>query len=153
MRDKRGRPDAPNQIRMRALTIGIHQMKKPYLVISIFLSACVTQPKQPPKPLSQFKLENPTFRQNVNTAPPLKLIPAAPIFPMKAASEKQQGWCVVIFDVATDGSTRNHRLMECSPTGYFEKAAMESAQQIRVENPPKEQINGVSYVFQWNIAQ
>lgn len=121
--------------------------------LAICLCSCASVPKAPPKSLSQFHEENKELKRKGAEAIDYKLRLSAPIFPRKAAVSKQQGWCVVTFTITSRGDTVDHKVIECSPIGYFESAALDSAKGIEVTHPPAEDVVGLNYTFRWNIAK
>ena len=120
------------------------------LVLStLMIGGCASAPIAPPKSVEQFFQGNPEMKREITD---YKLVMPPPIFPLKAADKKQQGWCVVSFSITPEGNTQSHKIRECSPTGYFETAALEAAKGIKASNPPPTTVKELSYTFHWKIA-
>lgn len=49
-----------------------------------------------------------------------------PQFPVSAIIKKIEGWAVVEFTLDDDGYPSNMKVIDSSPKGYFEKAALDS---------------------------
>ena len=60
---------------------------------------------------------------------PLKKV--APVYPEDAKANGVEGFVVVEFDVAEDGTTRSARVVQAEPPGTFDAAALEAAAQFR----------------------
>lgn len=78
---------------------------------------------------------------------------AAPIYPIKAAKNSVQGWCDVKFSVLPGGEITENTIIECSPEGYFDKAALDASKKILVNPVPKTKIEGMHYVYIWKISR
>jgi TonB family protein len=63
-----------------------------------------------------------------------------PIYPPQAAREQIEGHVVMLFDLHTDGTTHNIRVIESVPLGVFDGAAVKALEQWTYypENQPKE---------------
>jgi len=55
----------------------------------------------------------------------------APIYPAAARKAKIEGFVVVEFSVAADGSTADRRVVEASPAGIFDSAALAAVEKFR----------------------
>lgn len=55
----------------------------------------------------------------------------APLYPRKAQTRGIEGHCQVEFSVTSAGSTADIVPVDCSPQGYFEKAAVKAAKRFR----------------------
>ena len=55
----------------------------------------------------------------------------APIYPAAARAQKIEGFVVVEFSVASDGSTTDGRVVESTPAGIFDSAALAAVEKFR----------------------
>lgn len=61
----------------------------------------------------------------------LPIVIMEPVFPRKAQSRGIEGYCVLSFMVTASGHTRDIVPVDCSPAGYFEKAAVRAAKRLQ----------------------
>ena len=71
----------------------------------------VQAPPPPPAPVGQ-------------TREALVVTPPRPVYPMEAARNRTNGWVIVKFTVATDGSVRNAKVTSSQPSRVFDHAAV-----------------------------
>jgi protein TonB len=61
----------------------------------------------------------------------LPIVKVAPIYPRRAQSRGIEGYVIVEFVVAKNGSVKNPVVVEAQPEGIFEKAALEAASKFK----------------------
>ena len=61
----------------------------------------------------------------------LPIVKVAPIYPVEALSKGQEGWVLVEFAVDKNGVPSNLKVVDSSPEGVFDRAAMKAASQFR----------------------
>ena len=109
------------------------------------------EPEQPPPDMEQPEMDdvNPDV-EAVNMAPSqqisltnaqgglsaadgeyLPIVKAAPIYPRRAQSRGVEGYCTVEYTVTKSGTTRDISPVDCSPPGYFERAAVKAAEKFK----------------------
>lgn len=54
-----------------------------------------------------------------------------PQYPRQALVDRKEGWVVVEFTIATDGSVKNARVVKAQPRGIFEQAALQAVRRFR----------------------
>lgn len=59
------------------------------------------------------------------------IVRIAPDYPRRAAARGIEGYVVVAFDVAASGGTEHARVLEASPQGVFERAALAAVNRYR----------------------
>ncbi len=67
---------------------------------------------------------------------PMQLIQdAGPVYPEAAKTQGIEGWVRLRYDIASDGRVENLRVVESSPPGVFDAAAMAAVAQWRYRAP------------------
>jgi len=67
---------------------------------------------------------------------PMQLIQdAGPVYPATAKAQGIEGWVRLRYDIASDGRVENLRVLESSPPGVFDAAAMAAVAQWRYRAP------------------
>ena len=61
----------------------------------------------------------------------LPIVKVAPIYPRRAQSRGIEGYVIVEFTVTTNGSVKDPIVVEASPEGIFDRAAMEAASKFK----------------------
>ncbi|MBU0914082.1 MAG: energy transducer TonB [Gammaproteobacteria bacterium] len=72
-----------------------------------------------------------------------------PQFPVSAIIKKIEGWAVVEFTLDDDGYPSNMKVIDSSPEGYFERAAMDSLSSCKYR---KEQGVGPEHKYTSTLA-
>lgn len=97
--------------------------------LSFNLTSCATsQVKQAPR--TSPDTANKNF---VSGKPYLPLYRCTPLYPRVAAENKQEGWVSLTFDVNIDGSTKNVKVVDSSPSGVFDKLAVKCLHDYRYQ--------------------
>lgn len=65
----------------------------------------------------------------------------APVYPKEAYTNNVQGWVELEFDINTDGSVKNAEVIESSPDGVFDQAALNAIKKWRYTSSNEETIN------------
>ena len=60
---------------------------------------------------------------------------AGPLYPEAARAQGIEGWVRLRYDIASDGRVENLRVLESSPPGVFDAAAMAAVAQWRYRAP------------------
>jgi len=58
-----------------------------------------------------------------------------PVYPEAAKAQGVEGWVRLRYDIASDGRVRNRQVLESSPPGVFDEAAMAAVAQWRYRAP------------------
>jgi len=67
---------------------------------------------------------------------PMQLIQdVGPVYPEAAKAQGVEGWVRLRYDIASDGRVRNRQVLESSPPGVFDEAAMAAVAQWRYRAP------------------
>lgn len=67
---------------------------------------------------------------------PMQLVAdAGPLYPEAARAQGIEGWVRLRYDIASDGRVENLRVLESSPPGVFDAAAMAAVAQWRYRAP------------------
>ena len=84
--------------------------------------------------------------------PPLlqPLVRPAPLYPAMARGAGVEGWAIVRFDVARDGSVRDPIIVESDPPFVFDGAVLEAVRSWTYERPPVE-IRGARVKLQFEL--
>ncbi len=59
------------------------------------------------------------------------LVRVNPMYPPRARARKVEGWVWLEFTITAHGTTRDVRVLDSDPKGYFEKAALAAVQKYR----------------------
>jgi len=91
----------------------------------------------------------------ITSRDPLVLVVPRPDFPARAQENNIEGYAIVEFTVTAAGTTRDARIVETSPAGWFEKAALSATGRIRyqpklVDGQPAE-APGMMYKFVFDL--
>ena len=68
--------------------------------------------------------------------PPALDQPVQPAYPMRALMNGTSGEAIIEFNIATDGTAREARLLHSEPDGVFSQTALEAATKLRYKAPP-----------------
>jgi protein TonB len=60
---------------------------------------------------------------------------AGPVYPASAQAQGIEGEVVVVYDVTLDGEVTNARVVESTPTGVFDEAALAAVRSWRFKPP------------------
>lgn len=85
----------------------------------------------------------------------LPLVRIQPQYPRRAAERGIEGYVIVELTVTPDGTTKNIRVVQADPEGYFERAAKKAAEKFKykpkVVNGKPIAVDGVRYRFTFNL--
>jgi len=75
-----------------------------------------------------------------------------PIFPKKFLSTGlPEGWVLVAYDVSPEGSTENIKVIDSSPRGYLERAAIDAASLFKYESDAGSSLD--CNLFTWQLEK
>ncbi len=87
----------------------------------------------------------------------LPLVRISPEYPPRAAERGIEGYVIVELTVTPDGTTKDVKVVEADPPGYFERAAIRAAQKFRykprVVNGQAVEVRGVRYMFTFKLDE
>lgn len=87
----------------------------------------------------------------------LPLVKVQPNYPRNALARGIEGYVIVEFDLATDGSVRNPRVIESYPSSIFDHAALKAVMKFRykpmVENGHPVTVPGVQNRFVFELSK
>ncbi len=87
----------------------------------------------------------------------LPIVKVAPIYPRRAQSRGITGYCIVEYTVTTSGATRDSRVVDCQPSGLFEKASVKASLKFkykpRVADGVAIEVGGVQNKFTYQLEQ
>lgn len=124
-----------------------------YLLALVCLSSCATIPDNDSAKESVVQLDPKKRTLKIDTTSEFGLAAPSANYPQEALRGKLEGSCVVIFKIKTTGETTEHKVVECTPEGYFENAALDAAQYIRATRPPEVVEVSSELTFQWVLAK
>jgi len=80
---------------------------------------------------------------------------ASPVYPKRAASRGIEGYAIVRFTLASDGSKENIQVVESNPQRVFDRAAIQAVEETRYEpcheNGTPMAIAGLSLKFKFQV--
>jgi TonB family protein len=92
-------------------------------LVILALCSCADSPPDP-GPAERITF-NSVARDPCHGAPTVQLTPS---YPAAAFAVGQQGWVLVAYDLPGDGLPENVKVLESSPTGVFDRSAVEAMQ-------------------------
>lgn len=128
-------------------------------------------PSQPKPQVDPFKVNSPvnagySFSPDVNVEGSemgqgegdyLPIVKVQPVYPRRALSRGVEGYVIVEFMVTKTGTTRDVRVVEADPEGYFERAAVKAAEKFkykpRVINGEPVPVAGVRNIIRFDLAE
>lgn len=119
------------------------------VLFTSLLTACAASIKEPPKPAPSNSAQ-PTFVSDKEAVPILRNYPD---YPKEARRASQQGWCITEYTVTSHGTTRDIRIIECSPKGYFEDASIRSTEGLFYRKRPTEDVPGVQHLWTYRLEK
>ncbi|MCG8415170.1 MAG: energy transducer TonB [Pseudomonadales bacterium] len=78
-----------------------------------------------------------------------------PLYPIRAQNLNLEGWVMLEFSVATDGSVVPSSIdtVQAQPAGYFESAAISAARRMRFDNSRNTVVEDVRWVFRFELEE
>lgn len=76
------------------------------------------------------------------------------VYPDEAIQKCIEGWVLVEYTVLTDGTTVNHKVIDSSPKGIFDKSALKSAKKLNYAHQPEalgKRTDGVQFKYTFNL--
>jgi protein TonB len=134
----------------------------------------VEDPEKPPPELDTPDVDMDMDVQVVNVAPQVRadvninmgqslstdgeylpIVKVAPIYPRRAQTRGITGYCIVQYTVTTSGAIRDPKVVDCQPSGVFEKASLQAALKFKykprvVDGEPIE-VAGVQNKFTYEL--
>jgi len=134
----------------------------------------VDDPEQPPPDMSTPDINMDMDMDVVNIAPVAKvdiiigtgtmatgdgeylpIVKVAPMYPRRAQTRGITGYCIVEYTVTTSGAIRDPRVVDCKPSGVFDKASVKAAHKFKykprvVDGEPIE-VAGVQNKFTYEL--
>lgn len=87
----------------------------------------------------------------------LPIVKVQPVYPRRALSRGVEGYVILEFMVTKSGTTRDIRVVEAEPQGYFERAAIKAAEKFKykpkVINGEPVDVAGVRNIIRFDIAE
>ena len=77
----------------------------------------------------------------------------APRYPAKAQKMNQTGWCLMEFTVAPTGETKNIKVTDCSPKGYFEEYCLNLTSTLKYKTRPIKDTKGGKSLCTMKLAK
>lgn len=113
---------------------------------SIALTPALTPPDAPTK-----------LDGTIPDGPTLPLVRFQPVYPRQALARGIEGFAIVEFDVAPDGSVHNPQIIDHSPSSIFDAASLSAITKFRykprVENGVPVTVSGVRNRFTFELDQ
>jgi len=85
----------------------------------------------------------------------LPIVKVAPIYPRRAQSRGVEGYCIVEYTVTKTGAIRDPFVVECDPSGYFERASLKASEKFkykpRVQDGEPIDVAGVQNKFTYEM--
>ncbi|MDZ7783455.1 MAG: TonB family protein [Halioglobus sp.] len=87
----------------------------------------------------------------------LPIVKVAPIYPRRAQTRGITGYCIVEYTVTTSGRIRDPQVVDCEPSGVFERASLKAAEKFKykprvVDGQPIE-VAGVQNKFTYELEE
>lgn len=87
----------------------------------------------------------------------LPIVKVAPIYPRRAQTRGISGYCIVEYTVTSSGAIRDPRVVDCAPSGVFEKASLKASLKFKykprvVDGEPIE-VAGVQNKFTYELEK
>ena len=91
-------------------------------------------------PMPRARSLPPACRQQARMVGDGEIHKVEPIYPKRAVDDGVQGWAVVRFDIAEDGSVAHPAVVDSAPPGVFGGAALVAVKQWRFPRGPQENV-------------
>lgn len=93
----------------------------------------------------------------INDTEMLPIVTVQPQYPNRALSRGIEGWCLVSFTVTVNGTVENPVVVDADPPDVFDNASLRAVERFkfnpRVENGNPVPVQGVQYLFRFNVDQ
>ena len=87
----------------------------------------------------------------------LPIVKVAPIYPRRAQTRGITGYCIVEYTVTTSGAIREPKIVDCQPSGIFDKASLKASLKFkykpRVVDGVAIEVAGVQNKFTYELEQ
>lgn len=87
----------------------------------------------------------------------LPIVKVAPIYPRRAQTRGITGYCIVEYTVTTSGAIRDPMVVDCQPSGVFDKASLKASLKFkykpRVVDGEAIEVGGVQNKFTYELEQ
>ena len=87
----------------------------------------------------------------------LPIVKVAPIYPRRAQTRGISGYCIVEYVVTTSGAIRDPQVVDCQPSGVFEKASLKASLKFkykpRVVDGEAIEVGGVQNKFTYELEK
>jgi protein TonB len=93
----------------------------------------------------------------INDSEMLPIVTVPPQYPNRALSRGIEGWCLVMFTVTETGTVINPVVVDADPPDVFDNASVRAVTRFkynpRVENGVPVPVDGVQYLFRYNVDE
>src|SRR5690606_19919606 len=111
-----------------------------------------------PAPVEANKLHAPWQPQQIPLdVPPHNTVRVLPVYPKRALSRGHEGYVTVEFDITSRGTVVNEQVVEATPPGVFDNAALEALRQYRyspsLDNDQETIVQRRREIFRFNLNE